>query len=63
MVGEGHKLKRAIATQVGVHECCKRSGTLKRVQADQHTIVYACTICGRRHRYMLAESGNLGMRR
>jgi hypothetical protein len=61
MAGEGARLKESLQRRADIAECCKRPGTLV-ASKDQlpNTALLICTICGRKHRYMRAETGILG---
>ena len=64
MSGEGLKVKKNLQGRADVSECCKRPGTLKRIdQPDPTTRLYGCIVCGRRHRFMGADPGHFGLRK
>ncbi len=42
-------------------ECCEKQENLKVEEQSGSITVYVCQECGRRHRVMEAEAGNLGV--
>lgn len=63
MSSEGSALKNALQKRADIAECCKRPGTLICVEKTAPgSALYVCTVCGRRHRYMKAEPGMIGLR-
>ena len=64
-MGAGSDLKKSLQARQDVSPCCKERGTLKRIQeqTSAQCALYICTVCGRRHRYMLAEPGFVGLRK
>jgi hypothetical protein len=64
-MGAGDVLKQNLQSRDNVSPCCKQKGTLKRIQeqTSANCALYVCTVCGRKHRYMLAEPGLMGLKR
>ena len=63
-MGMGRDLKAILQNRDDVSPCCKQPGSLKRTQEQTaaNCALYVCTICGCKHRYMLAEPGFMGLR-
>lgn len=57
------RLVRALKRASGVNGCCKLSDNLLSVNASDKykTAVFMCRACGRKHRYMIAETGEFGI--
>ena len=61
-MGAGSVVKKNLQNRNDVNSCCKQFGTLKRIQEQTaaNCALYVCTVCGCKHRYMLAEPGLMG---
>lgn len=64
-MGAGSDLKQNLQNRMDVNDCCKAPGTLVKLQEQNaaQCFLFVCTVCGCKHRYMLAEPGHLGMRK
>jgi hypothetical protein len=52
-----------LRTRADLMSCCKHSYNLVMIEETaMGTALRACTVCGRRHRYMFAEPGYLGLK-
>ena len=62
MIDPGVRVKQAIKSKPGVRECCKRPGTLKKLDMPGDSTILVCMVCGAKHYHMLAETGKLGLK-
>lgn len=44
-----------------MQECCKDQNNMREVESDGAVTVYECEVCGRKHRVMEAEAGEIGL--
>lgn len=63
MIDPGVRVKQAIKCKRDVRECCKRPGTLKKLDLGGDSTILVCMVCGANHYHMLAEIGKIGLKR